>query len=1097
MKKIAGLIVIISLISTLLASAAFADNPVVQTIYTADPAPLVYNDTVYLYTGHDLDIATNSYKMFDWRVFSSKDMVNWTDHGAVLDVTAFSWANQTQDANASHVIHRNGKFYYFVSVSSTIPGRGGIAIGVAVADSPTGPFVDAIGAPLVTNEMTKYASHSWDDLDPAVFIDDDGQAYLYWGNNAFYYAKLNEDMISLDGPITAVPLTAEAFGPDFEEAPWVYKRNGIYYLIYASGFPESIHYSTSASPTGPWSYRGMIMPRQGGSSTNHPGIIEFKGESYFFYHNDSLPGGGSYKRSVAVEKFAYNADGTIPTFGMTATGIVNSLEPLDPYARTEAETIAWASGVTTERNSYGGMNVAGIGNGDYIKVEAVDFGSAGAATFTANVASDSRGGAIELRLDAADGVLIGELAVSHTGGNGSWLPKTASVSGAAGIHDLYLVFRGAAGEDLFKLDNWQFGRKSEARELAAIHAYVDKQKLDIEAGMNTATMKVMAVYTDGTSADVTAEAVAAPEQVGIVTIAGGRVTGAGYGSTSVVVSYGGKSDLLHLQVKDLKSELTVKEIVLNHQSFALEPGRTASFTVTATYVDGRKEDVTALATYSNPSPGIAEVSNGVIVARGSGTTQVSVSFQGQYGAAATARLEVTVRVPAVIAIEAETAADNSDTAYVIGEASGHAWSLADGQSTKAMQFLPDDGTTVTSGTDAASLAAGSMLGYKIDVPASGTYQLWILAKSRSFQTDSVHVGVDRQYKFSSNGIQNVSAGQYRWVNLSNGGTAVTGGATLNLTAGLHELNFWGRESGLAIDRIYLTTSAAATEPVWPPAEPPAPAAVVAAHDSVKPGGSFTVSVGLNPNLQNVYAHDMTFAYDDRMFEYVGAAGANESIRIVAEELTEAGKVRLVTARIGEVSGEGAPLLHLSFKVKAGVKNTSGTISATAVKLGTAPEGAVIQAAPGSKSIAVGNEEVPVDKTALAAAIANAQSLHDSAVVGTLPGQYPQAAKDALGIAIQAAAVVNDDANAAQAQVDGAEAALAGAIAAFKAAIIKEASADLNDDGAVNVGDLAMVAFHYGKTSASADWAAARSADMNSDNKIDIADLSYVASKLAK
>ncbi|UJF36379.1 family 43 glycosylhydrolase [Paenibacillus hexagrammi] len=157
-----------SICAAMFASVTFADNPVVQTTYTADPAPMVYNGTVYLYTGHDLDIATNSYKMVDWKCYSSTDMVNWTDHGSVLDVTAFKWANQTQDANAAQVIYRNGKFYYYAAVSSTIPGKGGIALGVAVSDSPTGPFKDAIGGPLVTNDMTKYASHSWDDLDPTV-----------------------------------------------------------------------------------------------------------------------------------------------------------------------------------------------------------------------------------------------------------------------------------------------------------------------------------------------------------------------------------------------------------------------------------------------------------------------------------------------------------------------------------------------------------------------------------------------------------------------------------------------------------------------------------------------------------------------------------------------------------------------------------------------------------------------------------------------------------------------------------------------------------------------------------------------------------------
>ncbi|WP_281254452.1 carbohydrate-binding protein, partial [Paenibacillus rigui] len=454
--------------------------------------------------------------------------------------------------------------------------------------------------------MTTYASHSWDDLDPTVFIDDDGQAYLYWGNNALYYAKLNDDMISLNGSISAVPLTTEAFGPDYEEAPWIYKRNGLYYLVYASGFPESIRYSTSTSPTGPWTYRGVVMPQQGTSSTNHPGIIDFKGDSYFFYHKNGLPGGGSYKRSVSIEKFAYNSDGTIPTFNMTSEGVVSSVSNLNPYQRNEAETIAWSSGITTEPFGQGGMYVSNIDNGDYIKVEGVDFGAAGAGTFTANVASGSSGGTIELHLDSADGSLIGTLPISNTGGDNVWKAKATNISGATGVHDLYMVYGGASTGNLFKVDSWQFGQKSAAHDLAAINASIDKQKIDTVAGNNTATLKVNAIYTDGTSADITNQAVATPAQSGIVSISNGVVSGVGYGSTSINVSYGGKTDSLNLLVKDLNSELTVKQITVDNSAVALDSGQSATFKVTAEYLDGHTEDVTKLATYTNPNPDIAE-----------------------------------------------------------------------------------------------------------------------------------------------------------------------------------------------------------------------------------------------------------------------------------------------------------------------------------------------------------------------------------------------------------------------------------------------------------------------------------------------------------
>ncbi|GAA4834917.1 hypothetical protein GCM10023310_10510 [Paenibacillus vulneris] len=272
-------------------------------------------------------------------------------------------------------------------------------------------------------------------------------------------------------------------------------------------------------------------------------------------------------------------------------------------------------------------------------------------------------------------------------------------------------------------------------------------------------------------------------------------------------------------------------------------------------------------------------------------------------------------------------------------------------------------------------------------------------------------------------------------------------------------------------------------------------AALTADSSVKPGSSFTVGVSLNHLTQSVFAQDITLSYDSNVFDYVSAVGANNNIQVVTEDKATAGKVRLIAANIGGVSGGSTPVLNLTFKVKAGVQNTTGTIAAAQAKLGVAPEGTVIQAALGSKSIAIGKIDAVVDKTALTTAITTAQGLYDAAVVGTLPGQYPQAAKDVFGIAINAAKAVKDSPSATQSQVDNAVTALNSAVAAFKAAVIKEVSADLNQDGIIDVGDLAMVAYHYGKDSSSADWTTAKMADMNSDNKIDIMDLAYVASKI--
>jgi hypothetical protein len=438
----------------LLANVTVAQNPIIQSIYTADPAPMVYKDTVFLYVGHDRDDAPeNKYLMKDYRLFSSTDMVNWTDRGTPLSISAFAWSGQ--DANAAQCIERDGTFYWYISTSDKTDG--GVAIGVAVSDKPTGPFKDALGHSLIKNSQTKYAAHGWDDLDPTVYIDTDGQAYLTWGNNACYWVKLNPDMLSYTGRIHFYDIDDKReFGPDYEEAPWTYTRNGKYYLVYASGFPENIRYAMSDGPIGPWKYKGVVMERLATkSNTNHPGIVDFKGNSYFFYHKAALPGGHDKRRAVCVEPFQYLPDGSIPTLQATDGGVLKPVANLNPYARTEAETMAWGEGIETESLSDGKVVVTDIQGGDWIKVRAVDFG-AGAKTFSAVVSGVLKGGAVELRLDNVDGISLGTLALPAVAKG--WKTVKTSVKPVSGVHDLYLVFKGKSTDTSFRMDGWQFGR---------------------------------------------------------------------------------------------------------------------------------------------------------------------------------------------------------------------------------------------------------------------------------------------------------------------------------------------------------------------------------------------------------------------------------------------------------------------------------------------------------------------------------------------------------------------------------------------------------------------------------------------------------------
>ena len=449
-----------------------AQNPVICDRYTPDPAPYVHGDTLYLFVDHDEDVTENNYfTMKDWLLYSTVDMVNWTYRGTPLTAATFSaWARQDNDCWASQCIERNGKWYWYVT--ATIKGQAYPGIGVAVADNPAGPYRDPIRKPLVKG---------WFRIDPTVFVDDDGQAYLFYGNNMLWYAKLTKSMIAITGGEHEVKTKDEsAFGPfkgyeedgttpktNFEEASWIYKRNGKYYLEYAAGgVPEHWAYSTADNVTGPWTYQGKVMGTAANSFTIHGGSVEYKGHHYLFYHNGLLPNGGGYKRSTCVEEFTPNADGSIPFITATTNG-VEPLQTLNPYELQEAETINQSQGVRCE-GDYNECYVTNLSSGDYIKVRNVDFGEGGAKSFKARVRSSAKKCTLVIRTGSKTGSIKGRLVIEPT--NGEWTELTCDLTQSlTGIQDLYFTFAGT-GPSLFDFDNWQFGE-----EATAIGAVVNEQ----------------------------------------------------------------------------------------------------------------------------------------------------------------------------------------------------------------------------------------------------------------------------------------------------------------------------------------------------------------------------------------------------------------------------------------------------------------------------------------------------------------------------------------------------------------------------------------------------------------------------------------------
>lgn len=285
-------------------------NPVISHKFTADPAALVVNDTLWVFTGEDAGGNQKGYNMKNWCAFSTVDLKNWTEYPIPLKTTDFTW-DKVGSAYAGQVAYRNGKFYWYVSTNS-------FGIGVAVSDRPEGPYKDALGKPLLTNADCFDSKHFWACIDPAIFVDDDGTPYIFWGNSQCYYAKLKDNMIEIDGEIKR--LNFEGF--NFTEAPWVHKRKNTYYLTYATGFPEKIAYATAKNINGPFEYKGILNEIAGNSNTNHQAVVEYKGEWLFIYHNGALQNGGSgYSRSVCVDKIEYTKGGGIKTVAMTTKGV--------------------------------------------------------------------------------------------------------------------------------------------------------------------------------------------------------------------------------------------------------------------------------------------------------------------------------------------------------------------------------------------------------------------------------------------------------------------------------------------------------------------------------------------------------------------------------------------------------------------------------------------------------------------------------------------------------------------------------------------------------------------------------------------------------
>ncbi|WP_245947926.1 glycoside hydrolase family 43 protein [Paenibacillus sambharensis] len=464
-------------------------NPVVAHKFGADPYALVYNDRVYLYNTNDVleydwegEVKDNTYSSINQlSVISSDDLINWTDHGVINAAGpqgAAKWATQSWAPAAAHK-KINGRDQFFLYFANNASG-----IGVLTSDSPTGPWVDPIGRPLISRDMPAASGVTWL-FDPAVLVDEDGTGYLYYGGgvpegqhempNTARVIQLGDDMVSIVGEAATIP------APYMFEDAGINKAGGVYYFTYCTNFydgvrPEGsppageIAYMTSENPMGPWTYQGCILKNPGYffgvGGNNHHVIFQFGETWYIAYHAQTLSkamGVPKGYRSTHLNEVHFAGDGSINEIIADMQG-VTPVKLLDPFIMNDAVTMAWSAGVNVEPLAADGKDhkpaklaVSGIHNGDWTAAAQANFGS-GASSFSAWVASEAAGSTIELRLDNPSGRLIGVLEVPDTGGMQQGREAIARIAGAEGIHDLYFIFRGEQGKELFRFSAWKFSR---------------------------------------------------------------------------------------------------------------------------------------------------------------------------------------------------------------------------------------------------------------------------------------------------------------------------------------------------------------------------------------------------------------------------------------------------------------------------------------------------------------------------------------------------------------------------------------------------------------------------------------------------------------
>ncbi len=467
-------------------------NPIIEQHYGADPFALVYDDTVYFYMTADAyeydaagEIKENSYSQIrSLYVVSTKDMVNFTDHGEIKIAGAngaTKWAhNSWAPAAAWKMVDGKPKFFLYFADN-------GGGIGVVCSDSPTGPFVDELGHGLIRRDMENCGNVEWL-FDPAVLVDDDGRAYIYFGGGVprgadgqpmashpmtARCAELGEDMMSLKD----VPVTIDA--PYLFEDSGIHKYNDTYYYSYCSNFSVDkagtdeygfengeIIVMESKDPLGPFTFKERILKNPGAyfgvGGNNHHAIFKFKDQWYITYHTRILEQDqGILKgyRSTSIDAFDMGEDGTIGNIVMTKNRR-KQVGNLDPYKTVNGATFAAMAGIDTapadevsSKYGCGTLLLTDINDGDYVKIQGVDFGDKGATKVKVTVKTNGKDGVIRVSTKSVNvnGEVMGYIPVKSDG-NGTTVCEAVLDTAITGVQDLFFTFKGEG----YEIVDWIF-----------------------------------------------------------------------------------------------------------------------------------------------------------------------------------------------------------------------------------------------------------------------------------------------------------------------------------------------------------------------------------------------------------------------------------------------------------------------------------------------------------------------------------------------------------------------------------------------------------------------------------------------------------------